>query len=110
MFCPKCGNTLPDNATFCNNCGTALNNPAPRYSAPKQFSLSLGAKTTALILKCIALVNVLFVFIYGIVCAASNESYFKLMFGGFGAFLVIFCLGVVLSGILYGVGDLIERK
>lgn len=24
MFCPKCGNNLPDYAAFCNNCGTKM--------------------------------------------------------------------------------------
>ncbi|MBE7070871.1 MAG: zinc-ribbon domain-containing protein, partial [Ruminococcaceae bacterium] len=27
MFCKKCGSTLPDNATFCGNCGTPVAAP-----------------------------------------------------------------------------------
>ncbi len=29
MVCPKCGNILPDEALFCNNCGDALRQSAP---------------------------------------------------------------------------------
>ena len=33
MFCPKCGNQLPDGAKFCGACGTTLN-AAPAQPAP----------------------------------------------------------------------------
>ena len=28
MFCPNCGNNIPDNSVFCGNCGTNLSAPA----------------------------------------------------------------------------------
>lgn len=28
MFCPKCGNQLPEDAVFCNECGNLINRPA----------------------------------------------------------------------------------
>ena len=31
MFCKKCGSDMPDHATFCQNCGTAV---TPQYDAP----------------------------------------------------------------------------
>ena len=39
MFCYKCGKTLPDNAKFCSQCGTAqpsadTNTPTPAPAAP----------------------------------------------------------------------------
>ncbi|MBO4450408.1 MAG: zinc ribbon domain-containing protein [Clostridiales bacterium] len=34
MFCKNCGSTLPDNATFCGNCGTPVAAPAPADAAP----------------------------------------------------------------------------
>lgn len=33
MFCPKCGSTMPDGATFCGTCGTPVS-PAPSAGAP----------------------------------------------------------------------------
>lgn len=38
MFCPNCGTNLPDNSTFCSNCGAQINNPAPQqqYQPPQQ--------------------------------------------------------------------------
>ena len=32
MFCPKCGNQIPDGSTFCPLCGAAIN-VQPRYTA-----------------------------------------------------------------------------
>lgn len=29
MFCPKCGNSLPDDAAFCGACGTQLASATP---------------------------------------------------------------------------------
>ena len=34
MFCPKCGNSLPDDAAFCGACGTQLAS-APPVQKPK---------------------------------------------------------------------------
>lgn len=36
MFCPNCGNNLPDGSTFCSACGTQLaaNNQQPTYQQP----------------------------------------------------------------------------
>ena len=33
-YCPTCGAQLPDNATFCSNCGARLG--APQYQQPYQ--------------------------------------------------------------------------
>ena len=33
MFCKKCGSELPENATFCGNCGTPVE-AAPAPAAP----------------------------------------------------------------------------
>ena len=33
MFCPKCGNRLPDNARFCDVCGAVVGQSAPRRQA-----------------------------------------------------------------------------
>ena len=32
MFCPKCGNQVPDGAAFCNACGNKLEANANRYT------------------------------------------------------------------------------
>ena len=38
MFCPKCGQNVPDGVAFCPNCGAALNTPEaaprPQYEQP----------------------------------------------------------------------------
>lgn len=103
MFCPKCGNTLPDNATFCNKCGNSL---AP---AKKEFHLGLSAKLTSLIFKGIAACNLLVAFILGIVFAASDDGDFliKSFFGSFGTFMLFLFCGIILSAIVYGIGELI---
>ncbi len=36
MFCPNCGNNLPDNAAFCGNCGTALKAAQPQQPQQTQ--------------------------------------------------------------------------
>ena len=58
MFCPKCGEKLPDNAKFCSKCGArvtfepAVRKPAPSSSATKkpkasQASSGVSAKKVA---------------------------------------------------------------
>ncbi len=46
MFCPNCGQQVPDDAQFCDNCGTSLveegkEASAPTQTAPKQKSETL---------------------------------------------------------------------
>ena len=43
MFCPNCGNQIPEGSAFCGNCGTKVEAPAapqpapqPAYEAPQQ--------------------------------------------------------------------------
>lgn len=54
MFCPKCGNQVPDGAAFCASCGYALNGAAPmnqaaaQQSAPKEQSISIVVLKNAL--------------------------------------------------------------
>lgn len=40
MFCPNCGNNVPDGVAFCNICGTAFNAPqnAAPQAAPPQYA------------------------------------------------------------------------
>ena len=111
MFCPKCGAQLPDNATFCNQCGNPL---APTKAAPsKPFRLGLSAPLTGLILKLIAFTNLLLSFILAIVMAAKLGSLFRVASygggGGFGMFLLILFAGIMNSAVLYGIADIIER-
>ena len=35
MNCPNCGNTLPDNATYCGYCGQFLQAAQPQYQQPQ---------------------------------------------------------------------------
>lgn len=36
MFCPNCGNQVPDGAGFCGSCGSKIEAAQPAYSAPQQ--------------------------------------------------------------------------
>lgn len=53
IFCPKCGNQLPDGATSCSNCGTsfaAQPQPAaaPAYQAPVAAASNTASGTKGL--------------------------------------------------------------
>ena len=108
MFCPKCGNNLPDNATFCNVCGNALNQqpvkaqPAQPVQQPERSDrppFSLGTKITSIILKGIAATYLLIMFILAIV--AATRSY-----GGYNFFNVFFS-ALATAAIVYGIGEII---
>lgn len=59
MFCPNCGNNLPDNAAFCGSCGKALksNEPAVASNAVK-----LGAAIMAMVLILFSILPIIFWF------------------------------------------------
>lgn len=44
MFCPNCGNQIPDNASFCTNCGKPLNSNIAPANNP-----SIDAHTTSIL-------------------------------------------------------------
>ena len=79
-FCPNCGNQLPDDAMFCNSCGTkmdAASAPAqqaapvqqqapvqPQNNAPKTSSMSKNAKVGLIaIIAAVAVVAVILIII-----------------------------------------------
>lgn len=39
MFCPKCGNQLPDRAAFCTSCGSPMNSQPAAPSTPVMNSM-----------------------------------------------------------------------
>ena len=53
MICPKCNNTMPDNAKFCNRCGNQFGiaapfqPAAPQYAAPQQPQYNAPATPSA---------------------------------------------------------------
>ena len=56
MFCPKCGNKLPDNAKFCDKCGNpvgsvpnnqSVNNQTPAQTPVSEQSIQTAAKQAA---------------------------------------------------------------
>ena len=99
MFCSKCGNTMPDGASVCPNCGHS--------SAPTvKFDIKALIKDqglVAIILKLIAVVNLLITFILAI-CIASKLNMFDL--SGFGGFLIVFLIGLVNSSLIYAAADI----
>jgi len=59
MFCPNCGNNLPDNAAFCGACGKALGTAQPQqqvYQQPYAAPLAPAKKTGALIMIAVLLI------------------------------------------------------
>ena len=50
MFCPKCGNKLPDNAKFCEKCGSPVasvpNQQSPKQTQSEQSVLTQQAQST----------------------------------------------------------------
>lgn len=99
MFCSKCGNNLPDGVSVCPNCGHS--------SAPTvNFSFKALIKEqglAAVILKIIAAVNALIVFILAI-CLASDFS--EVGLPGFAGFLIVFLIGIVNSSLIYAAADI----
>ena len=43
MFCPKCGNELPDTAAFCNACGATIEKKAPAATDAASAAAGVGA-------------------------------------------------------------------
>ena len=41
MFCPKCGNQLPDNGLFCTNCGNPLEKKKRSIKIPVIISVAI---------------------------------------------------------------------
>ena len=42
MFCPKCGNELPDTAAFCNACGATIEKKVPAAADAANSAASVG--------------------------------------------------------------------
>ena len=63
MFCPKCGNSLPDDAAFCGACGTQLASATPVQKPKVQVKKSWIAIGAAVLV--VALVVVLCVTLIG---------------------------------------------
>lgn len=62
MFCPNCGNQLPDGAQFCNKCGASIGGAAPNKAprAKKPFALPTESEKFKLVFN---LVAALFIFL-----------------------------------------------
>ena len=48
MFCPNCGNNIPDDSAFCGHCGTSFAAAAPVATAPAPVEQRLTARRRAL--------------------------------------------------------------
>ncbi len=49
MFCPKCGNQIPDGAAFCASCGNAVGGKAPAKSASTGMPPIMNSLVTKLV-------------------------------------------------------------
>lgn len=43
MYCPKCGNEIPDAATFCSNCGFSLEKSSSSLTSPYDHTADFDA-------------------------------------------------------------------
>lgn len=99
MFCPKCGNSMPEGATVCPNCGYS-SAPAAKFDLK---ALIKKQGLAAVVLKLTAAVNLLIVFILAI-CLAVYLG--RVDVPGFAAFLIIFLIGLVNSSLIYAAADI----
>ncbi len=112
MFCPKCGRQLPDTAAFCDSCGQPFRSTVPPVQQPvppvapqspqEPCALQKYCKAqglTGMIAKGAAAVMVLLFTIAAIVLAAH--------FGSFGFFLLVFCGGICVSGMIWLLSDIV---
>ena len=79
MFCPKCGNELPDTAAFCNACGATVEKKAPAAESATKPDASApvvksGFSVNPIVIGAIAAVVVLVVVLVVAVgsCSSSN--------------------------------------
>ena len=80
MFCPKCGNELPDTAAFCNACGATIEKKAPvagpaapaASSVVKKSGASLNPKLIGVIAAVILLVIVFAVAVGS--CSSKDDN------------------------------------
>ena len=115
MFCPKCGTSNPDGATFCGGCGESLSQPAQsqpiQQPAPQQYSqqqtyqqpaqtasngpvygeiMSAWAFLGYSILFCIPLVGIILLIVF----AVSQDNICRRNFAR--SFLLAYAIGLVL--------------
>ena len=77
MFCPECGSKNDDNAVFCRNCGTSLQNTettAQASSSAKKAGLSSNDKILLIELFIALLSIVLFIFMYNLHFSAKSTA------------------------------------
>ncbi len=79
MFCPKCGNELPDTAAFCNACGATIEKKAPSDEPTAKSTANLTVKKTGLgvnpiVIGGIAVVVVLIVVFVVAIRSCSSSS------------------------------------
>lgn len=76
MFCPECGSKNDDNAVFCCNCGTSLQNTetTAQASSAKKAGLSSNDKILLIELFIALLSIVLFIFMYNLHFSAKSTA------------------------------------
>lgn len=62
MFCPNCGSNLPDNSTFCGNCGAALKATQPRQTQQATAAPFVGTAPTTVKMGAAIMIAVLIIF------------------------------------------------
>lgn len=105
MFCPVCGNQLPDGAQFCNKCGASIGGAAPNKAprAKKPFALPTESEKFKLVFN---LVAALFIFLPWIRIEGGAGIGFSLVSGLmfdvnalFGICKIFLILGLVAFGV-----------
>ena len=83
MYCPNCGNHLPDGARFCSRCGNDVSGdsptqriprPEPRYPMPDTRTSGSGGRTTKIVLIVAILAVIAVIVVAGSIVIRNNVT------------------------------------
>ncbi len=88
-FCSSCGSSVPDETTFCPNCGAPVNAPAPAATAPASAPVATApanpaklGKNTLMAIGAVAVVIILLIFLFANVLGGGYKKCIKEYYKG----------------------------
>ncbi len=108
MYCPNCGQQIPDNAKFCPHCGQPLSHQ-PNYSQQSYQNQQPQHHTGTSMSTAIKIFAYVFMAVYGILAIVYAWSFIKNIFSFFSYFSLSFLLNPlnVLQDLLFDVFDIV---